>query len=486
MTKILLVEDNQDFGYQCVKLLLDNFYEVSYSENAEKAKLKVLNSEFDIVIIDLMLPPTFKSEGLDLFRYIRDKCNTPRVIIFITSKDKGTTEIVAEAMKLGATDFLDKLNPLFFDKLLVTLREISSQERYKVEMNSERFIDFDLHVTSEGHITANSSEGQAVASVSTQVPDTIQATLCKIEKRETDANMLKELGQDIYDWIFPQSIHTHFHQTEARARIEKEKLRIRMRVEAESIASLPLEFIYRAAGGYYMAINPNTVFSRYLNLPMPPEKMRRREGSLHMLVIISDPSDQTRLNPDEWEAIIVEALKEPLAKGHITLQIVNRATRKEIRRALLKQKPEIIQFVGHGIYQENKGYLALVDEETGKTWGVDDERFANLFLGYDDNLGLVCLATCESAKSNDPQGFLGIAPKLVQRGVPAVLAMQYKVYIKTAKVFLEDFYTSVGARKPVDWATQSARNAISLEYGFDNREFATPVLYMRAIDGNVF
>jgi CHAT domain-containing protein len=117
---------------------------------------------------------------------------------------------------------------------------------------------------------------------------------------------------------------------------------------------------------------------------------------------------------------------------------------------------------------------------------VDDERFANLYMGYDDNIGLISLATCESAQSDNPQGFLGIAPQLVQRGVPAVVAMQYEVYIKTAKVFIEDFYTVVAARKPIDWATQSARNAISLEFGLDNREFATPVLYMRAEDGVVF
>jgi CHAT domain-containing protein len=93
---------------------------------------------------------------------------------------------------------------------------------------------------------------------------------------------------------------------------------------------------------------------------------------------------------------------------------------------------------------------------------------------------------CASAKSDDPQGFLGIAPQLVQRGVPAVLAMQYEVLIQTAKVFLEDFYTAVAARKPIEWATQSARNAVSQEVGLDSREFATPVLYMRAKDGSVF
>jgi hypothetical protein len=64
--------------------------------------------------------------------------------------------------------------------------------------------------------------------------------------------------------------------------------------------------------------------------------------------------------------------------------------------------------------------------------------------------------------------------------------MQYNVLIKTAEIFLENFYTSISARKPVDWAVQWARNAVSIEMGLDNREFATPVLYMRARDGEVF
>jgi hypothetical protein len=58
--------------------------------------------------------------------------------------------------------------------------------------------------------------------------------------------------------------------------------------------------------------------------------------------------------------------------------------------------------------------------------------------------------------------------------------------METAKIFLENFYTSVAARKPIDWSVQSARNAVSQKFGFDNREFATPVLYMRAKDGNIF
>ncbi|QTA85337.1 CHAT domain-containing protein [Desulfonema magnum] len=101
-------------------------------------------------------------------------------------------------------------------------------------------------------------------------------------------------------------------------------------------------------------------------------------------------------------------------------------------------------------------------------------------------LTTICLATCESAKTDSPQGFLGIAPKIVQKGVPAVVAMRYQVLVSTAEIFLEEFYNAITERKPVDWAVQWARNQVSSDAGLDNREFATPVLFMRADDGNIF
>lgn len=364
-------------------------------------------------------------------------------------------------------------------------KNVKEEEGGSIPM-SEQYVDFDLYIAPDGHAVASSSEGQAIANISIDIPPTVESALGLINTRKTDSKQLKKVGSSLYEWLFPGPIHTHLQQTEAVARQKNNKIRLRLRVEAEAISNLPLEFLYRELGGYFFAVNPGTVLSRYLNVPLPQKQIRQSGEPLHMLAIIADPTDQIRILPDEWESIIKSTLQGYLANGQMTLQTVKQATRKEIRNALLRQKPDIIQFVGHGAYQGGKGFLALVNDQTHKTWLVDDEIFSGLFWGYDDHLSLISLTSCESAKSDNPQGFMGIAPKLVQSGVSAVLAMQYEVYIKTAKIFMEDFYTSIAARKPIDWATQSARNAIAQELGYDNREFATPVLYMRAKDGNVF
>ena len=350
----------------------------------------------------------------------------------------------------------------------------------------EQYADFSLHIGPGGHARAVSDEGQRQATISPTIPTDVTLTINLIEQGQTNADLLKQFGGRLYQIIFPADIDKHFNQTEAVARTQNHKVRIRLTIEPDALAQLPWEFLYREEGGYFLATNPNTVLSHYLDLPLPPGYVRQREGPLHMLVIISNPNDQpVELDAAKWERIVRKALSEPIRQGLLTLQVVKQATFEKMQDALLAQPPDIVQFVGHGVYQNGKGYLALVNE-SGGTWVVDDEQFASIFTGVQDRLGLVCLATCESAKSDSPKSFLGIAPQLVRRGTPAVVAMRYPVRISTAEIFMDSFYKSVAARKPMDWAVQWARNAISIQVGLDNREFATPVLFMRAKDGSIF
>jgi CHAT domain-containing protein len=219
---------------------------------------------------------------------------------------------------------------------------------------------------------------------------------------------------------------------------------------------------------------------------MPQKKIRQFADPLRILIIISNPKDQYPLDPDKWEEIILESIASGSKNDQMVIRSIKCATFENISDTLLKFNPDILQFVGHGTYSNNTGYLALVNKDQSGTWLVDDASFADIFLGHDSRLGLVCLASCDSAKSESPQNFLGVAPKLVQRGIPAVVAMQYPILISSAGIFLENFYKALAARKPIDWAVQHGRNSLAINVGRGKRDFATPVLYMRAKDGKVF
>jgi CheY-like chemotaxis protein len=127
MKTILFLEDDREFANKCIGDLLKKNYDVKFADNPEKAKQLFIENEIDIAIIDLMLPPTYNIEGLDFFRFIKSK-NREVEVIFITTKEFKTTEIVAEAMKLGAKDFLDKGNELFQDKLIYTVKNLDIKQ----------------------------------------------------------------------------------------------------------------------------------------------------------------------------------------------------------------------------------------------------------------------------------------------------------------------------------------------------------------------
>lgn len=200
-----------------------------------------------------------------------------------------------------------------------------------------------------------------------------------------------------------------------------------------------------------------------------------------MLLVISSPSDLDPLDSEGEEGLIRKALEKHISSGLIQIDTISKATIDAIYQKMNEKAYNVFHFIGHGVFGNNKGHVALVDED-GRASLLDDEAFANLFLGR-RGLGLVILNSCEGAMTSSGQVFRGMAPCLVQRGIPAVVAMQYTILDSTAKIFAEEFYRSLARGEPVDRAVQSARNLISIKVKLDNRGFATPVLFMRAKDG---
>ncbi len=103
-------------------------------------------------------------------------------------------------------------------------------------------------------------------------------------------------------------------------------------------------------------------------------------------------------------------------------------------------------------------------------------------LARHKSLRLVVLNSCEGAQGNERNIFSSTAAKLVQRGIPAVLAMQYKISDKAAIKFASAFYEALADGMPVDASVAEARNAIST----NTLEWGTPVLYMHSPDGVLF
>jgi len=131
MIHVLLVEDDLSFAEACMRRLLERRFDVRYCRTAEDARGALGNESFDIALIDLMLPPSYGTEGLSLLRVLRQKYPAIEPLL-MTHKDRGTTETVAEAMKMGARYFFDKTSTVFFENLTATLQELLRSMRQHV------------------------------------------------------------------------------------------------------------------------------------------------------------------------------------------------------------------------------------------------------------------------------------------------------------------------------------------------------------------
>lgn len=104
MTKILLIEDNQDVRENTAEILELANYEVCTAENGKKgveiAKLK----KPDVIICDIMMP---ELNGYDVLLHLnKDKATASTPFIFLTAKTERID--VRKGMNLGADDYLTK------------------------------------------------------------------------------------------------------------------------------------------------------------------------------------------------------------------------------------------------------------------------------------------------------------------------------------------------------------------------------------------
>ena len=104
------------------------------------------------------------------------------------------------------------------------------------------------------------------------------------------------------------------------------------------------------------------------------------------------------------------------------------------------------------------------------------------------SLGVVVLNACNTARSQTQGGvspFRGVATALVLGGVPAVVAMQRPISDPAAIGFSAAFYHHLARGDSLDVAITEGRQAIHSARS-DTCEWATPVLFLRLPEGNVF
>jgi DNA-binding response OmpR family regulator len=114
--QILVVEDEEKIANFLRRGLLEESYAVDVAGDGEDALYKFEINEYDLVILDLLIP---KVDGINVCRKIRE-VNTSTPILILTAKD--ATEDKIKGLDAGADDYMTK--PFSFSELSARVRAL--------------------------------------------------------------------------------------------------------------------------------------------------------------------------------------------------------------------------------------------------------------------------------------------------------------------------------------------------------------------------
>ena len=183
--KILVVEDDWDINGLLCKMLIQNGYEVRGAYSGSEAKMCIEQFEYDLIILDLMLPGI---SGEELLNKIRKK----HVMPIIVASAKTSAEDKISILRMGADDFISK--PFDINEVLA---RVEAQLRRYTKFSSKNIISNKLiHKNLELDIDSRQVQvnGKEV-SLTVREFDILELLISNPNKVFTRANYLRQFGK---------------------------------------------------------------------------------------------------------------------------------------------------------------------------------------------------------------------------------------------------------------------------------------------------
>ena len=205
---VLVVEDDEAINRLLVELLMNNGYEAKAAYSGTEAKLRLEMEEFQLILMDLMLPGI---KGEELIKEIRKVKVMP--IIVISAKIAAETKV--EVLRMGADDFIAK--PFNNEEVLARIE--AQLRRYQVfshEEDAVRLITFkDLVLDTEAcRVYVNNQTVDLTA----REYKILKLLISNPKKVYTRAHLFEEVWEDRY---MGDDNTINVHMSNIRAKLSK-------------------------------------------------------------------------------------------------------------------------------------------------------------------------------------------------------------------------------------------------------------------------
>ncbi|MGD9374782.1 MAG: CHAT domain-containing protein [Anaerolineae bacterium] len=360
--------------------------------------------------------------------------------------------------------------------------------------NSVVFENLDLRLTRDGHIYASSGEA-SVGPVPLRLDlQDLALELSLIEAEGADSQVVRQVGARLHHALFPAPVLALAERSRVTA--PQGHLRLRLHIEPEALVALPWELLHD--GDSFLALRPDTSIVRYPEVARPVEPLPV-EGPLRVLVAIASPVNLPALDREAQAGELKQILSGLQTQGLLEVEFLAQATYAGLMRRLRAGSFHVLHFLGYSAFDaETQQPVLLFEEENGLARKVSGDDLRRLIVrkGMESALRLILLQDCEQPAGPSQSYALGVATRLVQLGLPAVLTMQYRLPNRVAGLFAAAAYHAIASGRSLDAAVHQGRCRIKDEIQPAGRrpaageaapgEWAAPVLYMRAEEGRIF
>ncbi len=122
---VLIVEDNRNISEMVGEYLESKGFEVDYASDGLDGYRLAVENNYDVVVLDLMLP---RLDGIEVCRRLRNEARKSTPVLMLTARD--TLDEKLTGLSSGADDYLTK--PFAIQELEARLRALIRRERRQV------------------------------------------------------------------------------------------------------------------------------------------------------------------------------------------------------------------------------------------------------------------------------------------------------------------------------------------------------------------
>lgn len=359
--------------------------------------------------------------------------------------------------------------------------------------------NFDITIRPSGpphsyRIEAKSPNGEASAAAPQLFPfeddDYQYAARSLRDVQISEPQYANDMGEILRKFLFPAPIQELFSTTLNVSRAQgKDGIRVRININEESSELYQVPWEYCRDDKSFLSLNADTPLVRYMPTNRAPKPISV-PSPVKILLAWANPADLAQLDVQSEIDAVKDALAAFTASGKVVIEELPNVSPNTLVSKVRQSPPHIFHFIGHGALLPSGGGALALDNGRNAHVLLDGDRMLRLFQG--DDTKLIILSACQSGatsdkseKSSSSQAFMGLAPKLVWGGLPAVVAMQYDLPNQAARPFMQTLYEFLALGKPLDTAVTEAR--IGLDFNIlESPYWGIPVLFMRAPDGNIW